>query len=89
MRYFIGGDRPGAGDQLFSRVQDMAIWYNQSLKTDKQSSIKLNYRNVQYGGIIAYNSISAMVDMPLLSKAKKEAGNSWRLFQCQRRSCVG
>ena len=23
----------------FSRVQDMAIWYNQSLKTDKQSSL--------------------------------------------------
>jgi len=60
----------------FSRVQDMAIWYNQSLKTDKQNSVKLNYRNVQYGGLIAYNSISAMADMPVLSKAKREAANS-------------
>lgn len=59
----------------FSRVQDMAIWYNQSLKTDKQNSVKLNYRNVQYGGIIAYNSISVMADMPLVSKSKKEAEN--------------
>lgn len=59
----------------FSRVQDMAIWYNQSLKTDKQNSVKLNYRNVQYGGLIAYNSISVMADMPLLSKSKKEADN--------------
>lgn len=60
----------------FSRVQDMAIWYNQSLKTDKQNSLKLNYRNVQYGGQIAYNSVSAMFDMPLLSKAGKEKSHS-------------
>lgn len=59
----------------FSRVQDMAIWYNQSLKTDKQNSVKLNYRNVQYGGLIAYNSISVMADMPILSKSKREADN--------------
>jgi type IX secretion system PorP/SprF family membrane protein len=60
----------------FSRVQDMTIWYNQSLKTDKMNSLKLNYRNVQYGGEIAYNSVSAMFDMPLLSKAAKDKKNS-------------
>jgi type IX secretion system PorP/SprF family membrane protein len=60
----------------FSRVQDMTIWYNQSLKTDKLNSLKLNYRNVQYAGAIAYNSVSAMFDMPLLSKAAKDKRNS-------------
>ncbi len=60
----------------FSRVQDMTIWYNQSLKTDKLNSLKLNYRNVQYGGAIAYNSVSAMFDMPLLSKAAKDKRNA-------------
>ncbi|MHA4806729.1 PorP/SprF family type IX secretion system membrane protein [Flavitalea flava] len=60
----------------FSRVQDMALWYNQSLKTDKQTSLKLNYRNVQYGGLIAYNSVAAMFDMPLLSKDGKSKANS-------------
>lgn len=60
----------------FSRVQDMAIWYNQSLKTDKESSLKLNYRNVQYGGMIAYNSVAAMFDMPLISKDAKGKPNS-------------
>ena len=60
----------------FSRVQDMAIWYNQSLKTDKQSSLKLNYRNVQYGGQIAYNSVAALFDMPLLSKEAKGKPNA-------------
>lgn len=60
----------------FSRVQDMAIWYNQSLKTDKQNSLKLNYRNVQYGGQIAYNSVAALFDMPLLSKEAKTRENA-------------
>jgi type IX secretion system PorP/SprF family membrane protein len=60
----------------FSRVQDMAIWYNQSLKTDKQNSLKLNYRSVQYGGQIAYNSVAAMFDMPLLSRTAKDKTNS-------------
>jgi type IX secretion system PorP/SprF family membrane protein len=60
----------------FSRVQDMAIWYNQSLKTDKQTSLKLNYRNVQYGGLIAYNSVAAMFDMALVSKEGRAKANS-------------
>jgi type IX secretion system PorP/SprF family membrane protein len=60
----------------FSRVQDMTIWYNQSLKTDKQNSFVLNYRSVTYGGQIAYNSAAAMVDLPLLSKDAKDRPNS-------------
>ena len=60
----------------FSRVQDMTIWYNQSLKTDKQNSLVLNYRSVTYGGQIAYNSVAAMVDLPLLSKDAKEKPNT-------------
>lgn len=55
----------------FSRVQDMTTWYNPSLKTDKQNTLKLNYRNVSYQGLIAYNSTSAMIDVPLLSKEGK------------------
>lgn len=60
----------------FSRVQDMTIWYNQSLKTEKQNSLKLNYRSVRYGGQIAYNSVAALFDMPLLSKEGKNKSNS-------------
>src|SRR5258708_1419014 len=60
----------------FSRVQDMTIWYNQSLKTDKQNSLSLNYRSVQYGGQIAYNSVAALFSMPLLSKEAKNKPNS-------------
>src|SRR5215475_3258245 len=60
----------------FSRVQDMTIWYNQSLKTDKQNTLNLNYRSVQYGGQIAYNSVAALFSMPLLSKDGKNKSNS-------------
>lgn len=60
----------------FSRVQDMTTWYNQSLKTDKNSSVKLNFRNVTYDGMVAFKSISAMVDLPLLSAEGKEAEHS-------------
>ena len=60
----------------FSRVQDMTIWYNQSLKTDKQNSLSLNYRSVSFGGQIAYNSVAALFSMPLLSKAAKDKPNS-------------
>lgn len=60
----------------FSRVQDMTIWYNQSLKTDKQNTLNLNYRSVQYGGQIAYNSVAALFSMPLLSKEAKSKANS-------------
>ena len=66
----------------FSRVQDMTAWYNASLQTDKQNSLKLNYRSVQYGGQIAYNSVAALFDMPLLSKAGKEKPNSGYFSLC-------
>jgi type IX secretion system PorP/SprF family membrane protein len=60
----------------FSRVQDMTVWYNQSLKTDKQNSLKLNYRSVTYGGQIAYNSVAALFDMALISKEGKSKPNA-------------
>ncbi len=60
----------------FSRVQDMTIWYNQSLKTDKQNTLDLNYRSVTFGGQIAYNSVAALLSMPLISKAAKDKPNS-------------
>ena len=74
---FVGLTGLARGQEInFSRVQDMTIWYNQSLKTDKQNSLVLNYRSVTYGGQIAYNSVAAMVDMPLLSKEAKDKPNS-------------
>lgn len=66
----------GAQEINFSRVQDMTTWYNQSLKTDKTSDIKFNMRSVKYDGMMAYKSVAGMIDLPLLSKDKKEEPNS-------------
>lgn len=57
----------------FSRIQDMTTWYNQSLKTDKNASVKFNMRNVKYDGLMAYKTISGMIDYPLLSAEGREA----------------
>ena len=74
---FLAATGLARGQEInFSRVQDMTIWYNQSLKTDKQNSLDLNYRSVTFGGQIAYNSVAALFSMPLVSKAAKDKPNS-------------
>jgi type IX secretion system PorP/SprF family membrane protein len=74
---FLAATGYARGQEInFSRVQDMTIWYNQSLKTDKQNSLDLNYRSVTFGGQIAYNSVAALFSMPLVSKAAKDKPNS-------------
>ncbi len=60
----------------FSRVQDMTIWYNQSLTTEKDNVLRMNYRSVRYGGDIAYNSVAALFSTPLLSKEARTRTNS-------------
>lgn len=59
----LSGLASGAQEINFSRAQDMTTWYNPSLKTEQKKSVKLNYRNINYDGLIAYNSTSAMFDM--------------------------
>jgi type IX secretion system PorP/SprF family membrane protein len=74
---FLAATGLARGQEInFSRVQDMTIWYNQSLKTDKQNTLNLNYRSVTFGGQIAYNSVAALFSMPLVSKAAKDKPNS-------------
>lgn len=70
------GGTAGAQEINFSRVQDMTTWYNQSLKTDKNSDIKFNMRSVKYDGMMAYKSVAAMIDLPLLSKDSRQEENS-------------
>ena len=40
-----------AQDLHFSRVQDMVLWYNPSLKNDTRTSLRMNYRDVRYQGL--------------------------------------
>lgn len=55
----------------------MAIWYNPSLKTDKNKTVKLNLRHVRYDGMIAYTSTSALAEMPLVAESTKESGEAY------------
>ena len=60
-------------DLHFSRVQDMVLWYNPSLKNDTRTSLRMNYRDVRYQGLLGYRSSAMMVDLPVISQiANKE-----------------
>lgn len=73
---FLLGGLVNAQEINFSRVEDMATWYNQSLKTDKNGDVKFNMRSVKYDGMLAYKSVAAMVDLPLLSQEAKQEENA-------------
>jgi hypothetical protein len=59
-------------DVYFAGVQDMNIWYNPALKTNKVSLLHANFRSVNYQGITAYTSKAATIELPLSSHDKKE-----------------
>jgi len=62
-------------DVHFAAVQDMNIWYNPSLKTNKLSVLHANFRSVNYEGITAYSSKAATIELPLTTSEKKETDN--------------
>jgi len=62
-------------DAYYAAVQDMNIWYNPALKTNKLAVLHANFRSVNYEGITAYNSKAATVELPLTTSEKKETDN--------------
>lgn len=68
-----------AQDINYADVQSMGIWYNQSLKLDRQQEVKFDLRKVNYANLMAYSSGGILVNIPLLSKAQRmeEEGNSY------------
>lgn len=59
-------------DLHFTRIQDMQSWYNQSLQMDRHATGALNYRTLNYQGIIAFRTATLLADVPLLSKEARE-----------------
>ena len=59
-------------DIYYAGVQDMKVWYNPSLKTNKTSILQANVRSVNYQSIAAYSSKGATIELPLSSHDKKE-----------------
>ena len=59
-------------DLHFTRVQDLQSWYNQSLQTDRHATGSLNYRTLNYQGIIAFRTATLLADVPLVGKEARE-----------------
>jgi len=62
-------------DAHFNGVQDMIIWYNPSLKTNKVPDAHASIRSVNYPNVIAYSSKAATIDLPLISRDKSADDN--------------
>jgi type IX secretion system PorP/SprF family membrane protein len=61
-----------AQDIHFARAKDMQKWYNASSRAENnEGTITLNYRNVTYKSLIAFKSVAALVEVPLISKANR------------------
>ena len=57
-------------DPHFAGVQDMGIWYNPSLKTNKVPDAYIRIRNVKYPDITSYSSKVATIELPLIGRDK-------------------
>lgn len=54
-----------AQDTHYAQVQDMKLWFNPALKTDRKARGQVHYRNVQYPGLIDYSSKAFDIDLPM------------------------
>lgn len=56
-------------DLHYADVRTMNLWYNQSLKMDKTSDVRFNFRDIKYQSLLAFRSASGMLNIPLVRKA--------------------
>lgn len=69
-----------AQDIHFSRVEDMATIYNQSLKTTKDIRLQAVNRDVQFNSASTYKTQVVIGDFALLNKAKRTADDNKGFF---------
>src|SRR5688572_15802516 len=63
-----------AQDIHFAQVKNMQKWYNPALKSENdERSLALNYRNISYKQLIAFKSMAAIVDIPLIGKSARQS----------------
>jgi hypothetical protein len=55
-------------DLHYADVQSMNLWYNQSLKMNKQKDIRFNFRDIKYQSLLAFRNSSIMVNVPFVKK---------------------
>lgn len=58
----------------FAQPANMQKWYNPSLRQeDDQRTLNLNFRSVTYKQLVAFKSVAAIADIPLISKAARQS----------------
>jgi hypothetical protein len=57
-----------AQDLHYADVQSMNLWYNQSLKLNKQKDIRFNFRDIKYQSLLAFRNASIMANIPFVKK---------------------
>ncbi len=73
---FTIGTSSFAQDLHYARVEDLSIWYNPSLKNNKQSDVRINYRDVRYQNMLSYRSSAVFSNVTLKSNGSEEMDNS-------------
>jgi len=63
-------------DLHYARIQDLSMWYNPSLKMNKENAIRLNHRDVRYQGVMGYRSNAAMLDVLIKTDGESFLSNS-------------
>ena len=61
-----------AQEVRFNDVQNMNVWYNQSLKVNQSREFRSAFRKVEYEGILAFNTNAVLLNIPLLNKEERE-----------------
>jgi len=61
-------------DLHYADVQSMNLWYNQSLKLNKQKDIRFNFRDIKYQSLLAFRNSSIMVNIPFVKKGAEGFG---------------
>lgn len=64
-----------AQDPHFSGKDDMNIWYNPALKTNKIPVTHVSIRSVKYPNIISYSSKAATIELPIVSRETTDYDN--------------
>ena len=63
------GNVSNAQDLHYADVKTMNLWYNQSLKLDKTSDLRFNFRDIKYQSILAFRTASGMINVPFVRKS--------------------
>lgn len=79
LSFFIG--QLNAQDQNLAGINSLSMWYNPSQKSDKDLTVRMNYRDLRYQGLLGYRSSVGMVDIPLKTGKTNELDDKgfWNL----------